>query len=97
MSLGSATEKSGRSLPALPPLDDRRFRLEREREEPLFELFEREELLFEREALFELELGDFRDVPDPELPRAIRLSSWATSGHRVLPALLPKDRAFERL
>jgi hypothetical protein len=56
-------------LPARPPFDDRRFRLEPEREEPLFELVERDEL-------FELELRDLlRDVPDPEFPRAIRISS----------------------
>jgi len=55
------------------PFDEDRLRLEREA--PLFELLEREEL-------FEFELRDLlRDVPDPEFPRAIRLSSWATCGH----------------
>jgi hypothetical protein len=54
-------------LPALLPFEDLCFRLVRE--EPLFELFEREEV-------FELDLRDvLRDVPDPEFPRAIGLSS----------------------
>jgi hypothetical protein len=54
------------------PFEDRRFRLEREA--PLFELVERDELfeLVERDELFELVLRDLlRDVPDPEVPRAI--------------------------
>ena len=63
MSCGLMIEKSGTSLPAAFPFEDPRFRFEREA--PVFELLEREEL-------FELDLRDLlRDVPDPEVPRAI--------------------------